>query len=116
MTAPRRGRPPRRNATPVRITPLVPEEVLAIVDRHRGTLTRAGALRISLLLLVQRMEEDGEVEVGGRTTSGRRQFALELPDDLYARAQALVSSGRASSLADLVRAAGMELGKGDLRG
>lgn len=112
----RLGRPPRDTPTPVRITPLLEEEVLAVVDRHRGTLTRAGALRVSLLVLVQRLEAGQALEVGTPTAPRRRQFALELDGDLLARAQALVAGGKAPSVAELVRAAGMELGKGDIRG
>jgi len=111
LTAPRRGRPPRNDAAPVRITPLLGEDVLAVVDRNRGTLKRAGAIRVALLVLIQRMEEDRDLEVGRPGLARLRQFPLELPADLLARAQALVSEGRASSVSDLVRAAGMGLGE-----
>lgn len=106
----------RRSRSTVRFTPRLDEDLLAIVDRHRGTLTRAGALRISLLLLVERMEKGQPLEVGAPVAPQRRQFAFELDGDLYARAKSLVAAGRAPSIAELVRAAGVELGKGGRRG
>lgn len=86
-----------------RITPLVDEALLDIVDRHKGTLTRAGAIRISLLELARERERSAKGSAGERQETRKRQLPLELDPDLLARLQALVRAGRASSIAELVR-------------
>lgn len=101
------GRKPRAFSV-VRLGMQIEKDLLDKLDAaRRGWVSRAAFLRLGLDMLVEDLEADpSRAFTPPEVNGGKAAFPLEVPGELFSRAQSLVESGRADSLVDLVRGAG----------